>query len=116
MSTAAHASLAQEVARVCALGHLARTHLAAATGADASSARRWHNGTHTTTGRHASRVIELIALAERLVLVMDATYIPLWLIKPITRLDDRRPVDAIREGDNRSVSQVVAALEAMPIA
>jgi len=56
--------------------------------------------------------MELIALVERLVLVMEATYIPIWLTKPITRLDDRRPVDAIREGDYRRVSQVVAALEA----
>lgn len=98
------------------MGHLTPKHLAAATGADASSASRWHNGTHTPTGRHASRVVELIALVERLAQVMDTTCIPIWLTKPITRLDDRRPIDAIRDGDYRSVSQVVAALETMPIA
>lgn len=43
-------------------------------------------------------------------------YIPTWLVKPIARLDDRRPVDAIREGDYRSVSKLVAALEGMPVA
>lgn len=47
---------------------------------------------------------------------MDTSYIPTWLIKPIVRLDDRRPVDAIRDGDYREVSRLVAALEDMPVA
>lgn len=47
---------------------------------------------------------------------MQPTYIPVWLIKPIERLDDRRPVDAIRSGDDRSVSRLVASLEDMPAA
>jgi RES domain-containing protein len=46
---------------------------------------------------------------------METTYIPVWLIKPIGRLDDRRPVDAIRGGDYRSVSRLVASLEGTPV-
>ena len=54
-------------------------------------------------------------MVERLAQVMHADYISIWLIKPIERLDDRRPVDAIRAGDYRSVSRLVATLEGMPV-
>lgn len=108
-------SLAEEIARVCRLGNLTAAHLSAATGGDASSARRWRNGTRAPAGAHAARALELTAIVERLVQVMDATYVPIWLVKPIVRLDDRRPVDAIRDGDYRSVSRLVSALEEMPV-
>ncbi|WP_308466879.1 hypothetical protein [Rathayibacter soli] len=64
----------------------------------------------------AIRALELTALLERLAQVMHTSYIPIWLIKPIARLDDPRPVDAIRDGDYRSVSRLVAALEEAPAA
>ena len=116
MTTVAHTSLAEEIARVSRLGNLTAAHLADATGGDPSSARRWRNGTRTPAGKHATRDLQLAALVERLAQVMDTSYIPIWLVKPITRLDDRRPVDAIRDGDYRSVSKLVAALEEMPVA
>lgn len=116
MTTVAQASLAEEIARVARLGNLTAAHLAAATGGDPSSARRWLHGARTPAGAHATRALELTALVERLVHVMDLSYIPTWLIKPIARLDDRRPVDAIRDGDYRAVSRLVAALEGMPVA
>lgn len=115
MSSVAQASLAEEIARVSRLGNLTAVHLAEATGGDPSSARRWRNGTRAPAGEHATRALQLTALVERLAHVMDTRYIPIWLIKPIVRLDDRRPVDAIRNGDYRSVSKLVAALEDMPI-
>ncbi len=46
---------------------------------------------------------------------MEAAYIPVWLLKPIERLDDRRPVDVIRAGQYRRVSQLVASLEGTPV-
>lgn len=116
MATVAQASLAEEVVRVSRLGHLTAAHLAEATGGDPSSARRWLHGTRTPAGEHATRALQLTALVERLVHVMDPSYIPTWLVKPVARLDDRRPVDAIRDGDYRAVSRLVAALEDMPVA
>lgn len=116
MPTVSRASLSEEIARVSQLGNLTARHLAEATGGDPSSARRWLQGTRTPSGEHATRALELTALVERLAQVMDTRYIPIWLIKPIARLDDRRPVDAIREGDYREVSRLVAALEDMPVA
>lgn len=115
MTTVAQASLAEEISRVSRLGNLTAAHLADATGGDRSSARRWRNGTRTPAGEHAIRALELTALVERLAQVMDTSYIPTWLVKPIARLDDRRPVDAIRDKDYRSVSRLVAALEEMPV-
>ncbi len=115
MATVSQLSLAEEIARVCQLGHLTASHLAAATGGDPSSARRWRRGQRTPSGAHAARALELTALVERLALIMDASYIPVWLIKPVERLDDRRPVDAIRAGDYRSVSRLVASLEGTPV-
>lgn len=115
MVTVADRSLTEELVRVAGLGHLTPEHFAAATGADASSARRWLRAGRTPSGAHARRALELTALVERLVTVMDPTYVPVWLIKPVERLDGRRPVDAIAEGDFRAVSRLVAALEGMPV-
>ncbi len=115
MTTVAHASLAQEIARVSALGNLTASHLAEATGGDPSSARRWLRGVRAPSSEHAVRALELTSLVERLAQVMEPTYIPIWLIKPIERLDHRRPVDVIRSGEYRSVSQLVASLEGMPV-
>lgn len=111
MSTVAQTSLGEEIVRVAELGHLTASHVAAATGADPSSARRWLGGTRVPAGEHAVRALELVALVERLVLVMDPTYVPVWLLKPIERLDDSRPVDVIRGGGFRRVSRLIASLE-----
>jgi DNA-binding transcriptional regulator YiaG len=115
VATVSQTSLAEEIARVSQLGNLSASHFAAATGGDPSSARRWVRGERAPSGEHATRALELTALVERLAHVMETTYIPVWLIKPIGRLDDRRPVDAIRGGDYRSVSRLVASLEGTPV-
>lgn len=115
MSTVAQTSLAEEIARVSRRGNLTASHLAAATGGDPSSARRWLRGTRAPSGEHAARALELMALVERLVYVMNPTYIPVWLLKPIERLEDRRPVDVIQAGQYRRVSRLVASLEGMPV-
>ncbi len=115
MTAVVHTPLAAQIARVAKLGNLTATHLAEATGGDPSSARRWLRGTRAPSGVHALRALELTSLVERLAQVMQPAYIPIWLIKPIERLDDRRPVDVIRSGDYRSVSRLVATLEGMPV-
>jgi len=98
MTAVAHAPLAAEIVRVGKLGHLTAAHLADATGGDPSSAIRWLRRTQTPSGAHAAQALELASLVERLAQVVQPTYIPIWLIKPIERLDDRRPVDVIRAG------------------
>ena len=48
---------------------------------------------------------------KRLVHVMEGTYVPVWLRKPVPLLDDDKPLDVIAAGDYRRVSRVVAGLE-----
>jgi uncharacterized protein (DUF2384 family) len=96
-------------------GHVTTAQLATATGAAESTARRWLQGTRAPGGEHATRGLELAAIIDRLLQVMDADYIPVWLAKPTPRLNDRRPVDALGAGDYRDVSQLVASLEGMPV-
>ena len=40
-----------------------------------------------------------------------AAYVPVWLVKPLTLLDDERPIEAIARGQYRAVSRMVAQLE-----
>jgi len=115
VTAVARTSLAAEIARVAKLGNLTAAHLAEATGGDPSSARRWLRGTRAPSGVHAVRALELTSLVERLAQDMQAAYILIWLIKPIQRLDGRRPIDVIRDGDYRSVARLVASLEGMPV-
>lgn len=116
MASVAQTSLAQEIARAARLGNLTAAQLADATGGDRSSARRWMQATRAPAGEHAVRALELAALVDRLARVMEPAYIPIWLSKPLARLDDRRPVDVIRSGEYRSVSRLVASLEGTPVA
>jgi len=47
--------------------------------------------------------------------VVDASCIPVRLIRPIERLGDHRVVDAIRAAGYRSVSLLVASLQGTPV-
>lgn len=69
---------------------------------------------HPPAGEYATKALQLTALVDRLAQVMDASYIPTWLIKPVARLHDRRPVDAIRDRDYRQVSRLITALGTCP--
>lgn len=47
---------------------------------------------------------------------MEGSYIPVWLRKPNTLLDDEKPIDLVATADYRKVSRVIAALEGTPVA
>src|SRR5437773_8019203 len=96
--------LAREASFVNEVGHLSDADIARATGAAASTARAWLAGTRAPTGERAERLVELSALVERLVRVMDPSYIAVWLRKPVPALDDDKPLEVIRRGDYRRVA------------
>jgi len=105
-------AFAQEAVYVHEAAKLNGIDIARATGVADSTARAWLAGTRSPSRSHAAeRLIELSAIVERLVRLMDPDYIAVWLRKPIPALDDRKPLDVIREGDYREVSKLVAALE-----
>ena len=66
------------------------------------------------TGDRAERLVELSALIERLTRVVDPSYIPVWLRKPVPALEDDKPLDVIGRGDYRRVAALVSALEESP--
>jgi uncharacterized protein (DUF2384 family) len=42
---------------------------------------------------------------------MQPRYVPLWLLKPVPALGDRRPLELLSKGRYRDISKVVAELE-----
>lgn len=104
----------REASRVHEIAGLSDVDIARATGAAPSTARAWLAGTRTPTGERAERLIELSALVERLQRVMDSSYIPVWLRRPIEALDDRKPLDLLARGEYRQVARAVSSLEDSP--
>lgn len=108
MSTA----FASEAAHIAKIGGLSATDIARGTRAHETTVRAWLRDESSPSGLHAERLGELSSIVERLVRVMEPSYVPVWLRKPIALLDDDKPVDVIASGEYRRVSRTVAALEA----
>src|SRR3954454_7173747 len=104
-------AFASEAAHVAEIGHLTVPDISRATGAHETTVRAWLRDERSPAGEHAERLAELSAIVERLVLVMEASYVPVWMRKPIALLEDDKPLDVIAGGEYRRVSRVVAALE-----
>ncbi len=105
---------AREARRVHDIAGLTGADIARATGAAPSTARAWLAGTRNPTRERADRLIELSTLVERLHRVMDSSYIPVWLRRPIEALDDREPLYLLARGEFREVARVVSSLEDAP--
>lgn len=101
----------EEATRVHELGHLTDEDLARATGAAASTARAWLSHSRVPSGARAERLAELSAVVERLARVIEPSYIPVWMRKPIEALDDDKPLDVIARGDYKRVARLISALE-----
>jgi transcriptional regulator with XRE-family HTH domain len=101
---------AEEVKRVRSLGVDARD-IAQATGAGVGTVTSWARATRQPSDQYRDRLLELIAIVDRLALTMDERFVPLWLNKPVLALGDERPLVALRKGRYRDVSRLVAELE-----
>jgi len=101
---------ADEVKRVRDVG-VDTVDIAQATGTATATVTAWARATRQPSGEHRDRLLELVALVERLSRVMDPPYVPVWLHKPLSALDDRRPLEALSKGQYRQVSRLVAELE-----
>ena len=102
---------AGEAAHIKDTGNLRVPDIARATGASDSTVRAWLRGDRSPSRTYAERLAQLSSIVERLVLVMDPAYVPVWMRKPIALLDGDEPLDVIAAGDHRRVSQAVAGLE-----
>lgn len=104
-------AIAEEAAFLHAEARLSVEDIAAATGAAPSTARAWVALKQTPSGARAERIAELSSISQRLLRVMVAEYIPVWLNKSVPALGDRKPLDLIAEGKFLQVAQVVSGLE-----
>ena len=107
---------AREANRVHDIAGLSDADIARATGVTLSTARAWLAGTRNPTGECADRLVELSALIDRLQRVMEPSYIPMWLRRPIEALDDCKPLDLLECGNFRRVARVISSLEDAPFA
>ena len=112
MGVAMATAFATEATHIQKVGHLSAADIARATGANETTVRAWLRGSRSPTGARAERLAELSTIVERLARVMQPTYVPVWMRKPVPLLDDDKPLDVIAAGDYRRVSRVVASLEA----
>ena len=103
-------AFADEVRRVRRLG-VGTSDIAVAVGAQPATINAWARATRRPTGAKRERFMELVALVDRLERVMSPRYVPLWLLKPVPALDDRRPLELLSKGRYRDISKVVAELE-----
>ncbi len=101
---------ADEVKRVKALG-VETGDIARATGAEVGTVTSWARATRQPSAQFRTRLLELIAIVDRLSRTMDAGYVPLWLNKPLPALGDERPLVALGKGRYKDVSKLVAELE-----
>ena len=85
--------------------------IARATGSGVSTVSAWLRRERAPRGRRAERLVELSAIAERLVAALGAERVPVWLNKPIPALGHRKPLDVIADGGYEQVSRVVAEFE-----
>ena len=104
-------AFASEAAYIQDIGHLTTPDIARATGADETTVRAWLRDERSPSGTYAERLAELSSIVERLARVMQPTYVPVWMRKPVPLLDDDKPLDVIAAGDYRRVSRVIAGLE-----
>lgn len=119
MSTATIARsnwFARELARVRDESGLTAAQVARAVGVKPGTVHAWSAGTRQPRGSSAERIAELTAIVDRLGRVVDRGYIGFWLLKPSPGLGERSPVDALADGDYRSVSRLLANLEDPPAA
>ncbi len=84
--------------------------MADALGVDRSQVTRWRAGRTIPSPEVADRLVGLETVVELLATHLEPDSIPRWLRGVNAHLDNRRPLDLLRQGN---LSTVIAAIEAM---
>lgn len=84
--------------------------MAEALGVDRAQVTRWREGQTVPTADVADRLVGLDTVVELLSGYLERDSIPKWLRGINAHLDNRRPLDLLRQGQ---LSPVIAAIEAM---
>lgn len=104
-------AFAEEAIRIRETGHLSDRDIARATGAGVSTVGAWLRRTRSPRGERAERLAELSAIVERLARVIEPSYIPVWLHKPVPALDDEKPIDVLAKGEWPRVARLISEFE-----
>ncbi len=104
-------AFAEEASRIRRTGHLSDVQIGQAVGAAPSTVRDWFARRSSPSGSRAERVAELAEIVDRLTRVIDPEYIPVWLLKPIAALGNRKPLELIARGQARRVAELISGLE-----
>ena len=78
---------ASDLRRVKALG-IDASDISRVTGAARATVSSWMRATRRPGAAHRERLLELVAIVDRLVDVMDEDYVAIWLQKPLPALND----------------------------
>lgn len=84
--------------------------MAEALGVDRAQVTRWREGRTIPGADVADRLVGLDTVIELLTGYLEPDSIPKWLRGANAHLDNRRPLDLLRQG---TLSSVIAAIEAM---
>ena len=85
--------------------------IAKATGAGVGTVTSWARAQRQPSAVFRDRLLDLIAILDRLSRTMDEKCVPLWLNKPVPALGDEQPLVASGERRYKEVSRLVAELE-----
>lgn len=104
------ADLAGRLGQVSERVELDQTDLARVLDANPRTVARWLHRQASPRPEARERVLELLAVLERLSGVLQAQAAHDWLFTPNQMLDDYKPVDLLRDGEYRRVLGAIDAL------
>ncbi len=111
MTISVRVAYIDEVERIKRLAPLTDGDIARATGASPGTVSAWRARRQAPSGVRARRIAELAAVVEQLTGVIKDDYIPVWLNKPVPRLDHQAPADVLAAGGHRQVAAAIGELE-----
>lgn len=102
--------LAERLERVSSRVELDQSAIARVLDRNPRTVARWIHGETTPSRDARERLLELIAVLERLSGVLKPSAAHDWLFSPNPILDHHKPVELLREGDYRTVLGAIDAL------
>lgn len=102
--------LADRLGRAITQVELDDVDLACIVGTSPETVARWRSRQTTTQGNVRMRLLDLIAVLEKLVGVLRSQPAHDWLFAPNDSLDHHKPVDLLRTGEFRRVLSTIDAM------
>lgn len=108
--TSSLGALSDKVNELISTLHLTQDEVGKIVDASGRSVRRWVNGDVVTQRLNKQRLIELAYVADVVAEVIPIDQVNIWLFSPQRLLQHDTPADRIRNGDYKSVLDLIEAL------